>query len=217
MQIKKGRKKLKKKRPEPPPSFSVIPLKPPTDTVMTAFIVYYYSHCPPPVITSPALLTIKYSVILFSSHTTLIHSSLLLSSNIITMKHLFPTLLLLSLLLHSCFSQPTTDGAGELLFFLGFCSLGHSFLWYKISKWSCCGLVGGGCELGFCGLKCSKRCSKAAVLDRCMKYCGICCQECKCVPSGTYGNKHECPCYRDKKNSKGKPKCPWLHHRLYMC
>ncbi|XP_002271730.2 snakin-1 [Vitis vinifera] len=139
---------------------------------MTAFIVYYYSHCPPPVITSPALLTIKYSVILFSSHTTLIHSSLLLSSNIITMKHLFPTLLLLSLLLHSCFSQPTTDGAG------------------------------------FCGLKCSKRCSQAAVLDRCMKYCGICCQECKCVPSGTYGNKHECPCYRDKKNSKGKPKCP---------
>ncbi|XP_072080358.1 uncharacterized protein [Arachis hypogaea] len=33
-----------------------------------------------------------------------------------------------------------------------------------------------------------------------LKYCGICCQECKCVPSGTYGNKHECPCYRDKPN-----------------
>ncbi|XP_059447679.1 snakin-1-like [Corylus avellana] len=61
---------------------------------------------------------------------------------------------------------------------------------------------------GFCTNKCSDRCSKAGVKDRCMKYCGICCEECKCVPSGTYGNKHECPCYRDKKNNKGKPKCP---------
>ncbi|KAL8154025.1 hypothetical protein V2J09_011785 [Rumex salicifolius] len=61
---------------------------------------------------------------------------------------------------------------------------------------------------GFCGSKCARRCAKAGVKDRCLKYCGICCSECKCVPSGTYGNKHECPCYRDKKNSKGKPKCP---------
>ncbi|KAI3465290.1 hypothetical protein Pfo_021953 [Paulownia fortunei] len=60
----------------------------------------------------------------------------------------------------------------------------------------------------YCGKKCGVRCSKAGVKDRCLKYCGICCEECKCVPSGTYGNKHECPCYRDKKNSKGKPKCP---------
>ncbi|KAI5655220.1 hypothetical protein M9H77_32407 [Catharanthus roseus] len=61
---------------------------------------------------------------------------------------------------------------------------------------------------GFCDSKCATRCSKAGVQDRCLKYCGICCEECKCVPSGTYGNKDECPCYRDKKNSKGKPKCP---------
>ncbi|GAV78804.1 GASA domain-containing protein, partial [Cephalotus follicularis] len=60
----------------------------------------------------------------------------------------------------------------------------------------------------FCGNRCESRCSKAAVRDRCMKYCGICCEECNCVPSGTYGNKHECPCYRDKMNSKGRPKCP---------
>ncbi|XP_057425253.1 peamaclein [Lotus japonicus] len=59
-----------------------------------------------------------------------------------------------------------------------------------------------------CSKKCSDRCSVAQVQDRCLKYCGICCQECKCVPSGTYGNKHECPCYRDKLNNKGKPKCP---------
>ncbi|KAK6916359.1 Gibberellin regulated protein [Dillenia turbinata] len=61
---------------------------------------------------------------------------------------------------------------------------------------------------GFCKSKCKQRCAKAGMKDRCLKYCGICCEQCKCVPSGTYGNKHECPCYRDKKNSKGKPKCP---------
>ncbi|KAL5561335.1 hypothetical protein UlMin_031082 [Ulmus minor] len=60
----------------------------------------------------------------------------------------------------------------------------------------------------FCEGKCKDRCSKAGVLDRCIRYCGICCEECKCVPSGTYGNKHECPCYRDKKNKKGTSKCP---------
>ncbi|AES59365.1 putative gibberellin regulated protein [Medicago truncatula] len=60
----------------------------------------------------------------------------------------------------------------------------------------------------FCSSKCGQRCSKAGMKDRCMKFCGICCGKCKCVPSGTYGNKHECPCYRDMKNSKGKPKCP---------
>ncbi|CAI0451683.1 unnamed protein product [Linum tenue] len=61
---------------------------------------------------------------------------------------------------------------------------------------------------GICDSKCGARCAKAGVMDRCLKYCGICCDKCQCVPSGTYGNKHECPCYRDLKNSKGKPKCP---------
>ncbi|KAG6762640.1 hypothetical protein Peur_073739 [Populus x canadensis] len=60
----------------------------------------------------------------------------------------------------------------------------------------------------FCAKKCDTRCANAGIQDRCLKYCGICCEQCKCVPSGTYGNKHECPCYRDKRNSKGKPKCP---------
>ncbi|WMV57707.1 hypothetical protein MTR67_051092 [Solanum verrucosum] len=60
----------------------------------------------------------------------------------------------------------------------------------------------------FCDSKCNVRCSKAGRQDRCLKYCGICCEECHCVPSGTYGHKDECPCYRDKKNSKGGPKCP---------
>ncbi|WZZ28699.1 hypothetical protein YC2023_012100 [Brassica napus] len=55
---------------------------------------------------------------------------------------------------------------------------------------------------------CRGRCAKAGFQDRCLKYCGICCRQCKCVPSGTFGNKHQCPCYRDKLSSKGKPKCP---------
>ncbi|CAN0905554.1 unnamed protein product, partial [Linum grandiflorum] len=63
-------------------------------------------------------------------------------------------------------------------------------------------------ESSWCDSKCGVRCSKAGVKDRCLKYCGICCEKCNCVPSGTYGNKDECPCYRDMMNSKGKPKCP---------
>ncbi|KAL8059692.1 hypothetical protein ABFX02_03G103500 [Erythranthe guttata] len=60
----------------------------------------------------------------------------------------------------------------------------------------------------FCDTRCEVRCSKAGRRDRCLEYCGICCEKCHCVPSGTYGNKDECPCYRDMKNSKGQPKCP---------
>ncbi|XP_051152821.1 peamaclein-like [Andrographis paniculata] len=60
----------------------------------------------------------------------------------------------------------------------------------------------------YCDNKCGERCSKAGRMDRCLKYCGICCKKCHCVPPGTSGNKDECPCYRDMKNSKGDPKCP---------
>ncbi|KAL2254585.1 UNVERIFIED_CONTAM: Snakin-1 [Sesamum indicum] len=60
----------------------------------------------------------------------------------------------------------------------------------------------------YCNRSCGLRCARAGVKDRCLKYCGICCAKCKCVPSGTYGNKHQCPCYRDMRNSKGTPKCP---------
>lgn len=63
-------------------------------------------------------------------------------------------------------------------------------------------------QSNFCDSKCAARCSKAGRKDRCLKYCGICCEKCHCVPSGTYGNKDECPCYRDMKNSKDEPKCP---------
>ncbi|CAA6657484.1 unnamed protein product [Spirodela intermedia] len=65
-------------------------------------------------------------------------------------------------------------------------------------------------DSAFCATKCKARCAKASAKDRCLFYCGVCCRDCSCVPSGTYGNKDECPCYRDKLTSdqKRKPKCP---------
>ncbi|KAG2666207.1 hypothetical protein I3843_15G041500 [Carya illinoinensis] len=98
------------------------------------------------------------------------------------MKPVFATFLLVCLILGSSFFEATEAGSNGLL---------------KYQK-----------NQGFCDSKCAARCAKAGVQDRCLKYCGICCEKCQCVPSGTYGNKHECPCYRDLKNSKGKSKCP---------
>ncbi|CAL5366809.1 unnamed protein product [Camellia sinensis] len=59
-----------------------------------------------------------------------------------------------------------------------------------------------------CDSKCTDRCSKAGEKKRCLTDCGVCCKKCECVPSGTFGNKSECPCYRDMLNSKGTSKCP---------
>jgi hypothetical protein len=71
-----------------------------------------------------------------------------------------------------------------------------------------CRVIGLENVTGFCDPKCKARCAKAGYYQRCYDYCIICCKDCKCVPSGTYGNKSECPCYRDKLNSKGTSKCP---------
>ncbi|XP_078155247.1 snakin-1-like [Carex rostrata] len=61
----------------------------------------------------------------------------------------------------------------------------------------------------FCNSECNRRCSAAGKTSRCTRYCLMCCEECKCVPSGTYGNKDECPCYRDKISPVTKrAKCP---------
>ncbi|AES96412.1 peamaclein [Medicago truncatula] len=59
-----------------------------------------------------------------------------------------------------------------------------------------------------CAPKCDYRCSKTAYKKACLTYCNLCCAKCLCVPSGTYGNKEECPCYNNWKNKKGGPKCP---------
>lgn len=134
------------------------------------------------------------------------------------MKPLLATFLLVFLVLCSSFVQNAMAGSSihntynSFLNFI-FCCL-SIFRFWKFSYRIMCGF---GCDVGvlsfsfsqgFCDSKCAARCSKAGMKDRCLKYCGICCEECKCVPSGTYGNKHECPCYKDKKNSKGQPKCP---------
>ncbi|XP_057806731.1 peamaclein-like [Salvia miltiorrhiza] len=63
-------------------------------------------------------------------------------------------------------------------------------------------------DAGSCDAMCNARCAKAGIYKRCFRYCGMCCNKCKCVPSGTYGNKSECPCYRDMLNAKGQSKCP---------
>ncbi|KAJ8773943.1 hypothetical protein K2173_009374 [Erythroxylum novogranatense] len=59
-----------------------------------------------------------------------------------------------------------------------------------------------------CPKACGGRCSATQYKNRCLKICNHCCKKCLCVPSGTYGHKDECPCYRDWKTKKGKPKCP---------
>ncbi|KAL0690606.1 hypothetical protein Bca4012_090285 [Brassica carinata] len=62
----------------------------------------------------------------------------------------------------------------------------------------------------YCRSRCRGRCAKAGFQDRCLKYCGICCRQCKCVPSGTFGNKHQCPCYRDKLSFQGQTQVPLI-------
>ncbi|RLN39538.1 peamaclein-like [Panicum miliaceum] len=67
---------------------------------------------------------------------------------------------------------------------------------------------------GFCSSKCGVRCGWAAPRARgaCMRTCGLCCEECNCVPTGAHGGGgvNECPCYRNMLTAgpKKRPKCP---------
>ncbi|CAL0300650.1 unnamed protein product [Lupinus luteus] len=45
-----------------------------------------------------------------------------------------------------------------------------------------------------CFGKCDHRCSESTEKD-CKMHCVFCCGQCNCVPSGTSGNREECPCY----------------------
>nr|KAJ0191830.1 hypothetical protein LSAT_V11C800424480 [Lactuca sativa] len=59
-----------------------------------------------------------------------------------------------------------------------------------------------------CPSTCSVRCSATHHRSQCMDVCVDCCGKGLCAPSGTLGNKDECPCYRDLKTKYGEPKCP---------
>ncbi|CAN0879252.1 Protein RSI-1 [Linum grandiflorum] len=59
-----------------------------------------------------------------------------------------------------------------------------------------------------CSGACDVRCSATSHKKPCLFYCNKCCATCLCVPSGTYGNKEECPCYNNWKTKEGGPKCP---------
>ncbi|VAH22493.1 unnamed protein product [Triticum turgidum subsp. durum] len=66
----------------------------------------------------------------------------------------------------------------------------------------------GSVPLKECPVKCKIRCSATSHKKPCNFYCNYCCKRCLCVPSGTVGNKEECPCYNNMKTQDGKPKCP---------
>ncbi|KAJ1294579.1 hypothetical protein BS78_01G155800 [Paspalum vaginatum] len=67
---------------------------------------------------------------------------------------------------------------------------------------------------GFCSGKCSVRCGRASparARGACMRSCGLCCEECNCVPTGPVrGGASECPCYHDMLTAgpRKRPKCP---------
>ena len=67
---------------------------------------------------------------------------------------------------------------------------------------------------GFCSSKCGVRCGRAGARARgaCMRTCGLCCEECNCVPTGGRGGGgvNECPCYRNMLTAgpRKRPKCP---------
>ncbi|XP_018438571.1 gibberellin-regulated protein 12-like [Raphanus sativus] len=66
----------------------------------------------------------------------------------------------------------------------------------------------GSVKIGDCPAACDVRCSATSHKSACLMYCNLCCKKCLCVPSGTYGNKEECPCYNNLKTKEGGPKCP---------
>ncbi|CAN6269742.1 unnamed protein product [Urochloa humidicola] len=59
-----------------------------------------------------------------------------------------------------------------------------------------------------CGSACVARCALSSRPNLCNRACGTCCARCHCVPPGTYGNHHACPCYAAITTRGGRPKCP---------
>ncbi|XP_021291518.1 gibberellin-regulated protein 12-like [Herrania umbratica] len=59
-----------------------------------------------------------------------------------------------------------------------------------------------------CEGACEVRCSATSHKKPCLYFCNYCCDRCLCVPSGTSGNREECPCYNNIKTKEGANKCP---------
>ncbi|PIA62232.1 hypothetical protein AQUCO_00200306v1 [Aquilegia coerulea] len=60
-----------------------------------------------------------------------------------------------------------------------------------------------------CPRLCGGRCKLHSRIRHCTRVCVTCCQRCKCVPPGTYGNKEMCgKCYTEMKTHGDRPKCP---------
>ncbi|RVX08779.1 Gibberellin-regulated protein 14 [Vitis vinifera] len=56
---------------------------------------------------------------------------------------------------------------------------------------------------------CDQRCKAHSRKNICVRACMTCCDRCKCVPPGTYGNREKCgKCYTDMTTHGNKPKCP---------
>lgn len=66
----------------------------------------------------------------------------------------------------------------------------------------------------FCGYAdciplCDYRCQLHSRKRLCMRACTTCCDRCKCVPPGTYGNREICgKCYTEMLTHGNKYKCP---------
>ncbi|XP_031736573.1 snakin-2 [Cucumis sativus] len=59
-----------------------------------------------------------------------------------------------------------------------------------------------------CRGACTRRCTLSSRPRLCNRACGTCCQRCNCVPPGTSGNHHLCPCYAAMTTHGGRLKCP---------
>ncbi|XP_052308447.1 gibberellin-regulated protein 14 isoform X3 [Populus trichocarpa] len=60
-----------------------------------------------------------------------------------------------------------------------------------------------------CTPLCGQRCKLHSRKRLCVRACMTCCDRCKCVPPGTYGNREKCgKCYTDMTTRRNKPKCP---------